>query len=199
MFDKLGENRRGLGRRERMTDVADRSPFDIDTLRARYRAERDRRATPDAGRMYLDITGFKELHADPYSNSSPRAPVDDRVDVLIVGGGFGGLLAAARLREAASSTSASSRRGATSAVRGTGTGTPAPRATSRRTSTCRCSKSSATSPPSATPTPRDPRALPAHRPSTTASTTSLLPDRGHGDATGTTRGRWLIRTNRGDR
>ena len=83
-----------------MTDVADRSPFDIDTLRARYRAERDRRATPDAGRMYLDITGFKELHADPYSNSSPRAPVDDRVDVLIVGGGFGGLLTAARLREA---------------------------------------------------------------------------------------------------
>ncbi len=82
-----------------MSDVAERPVIDIEALRARYRVERDRRATP-AGRTYLDITGFKELHADPYSDTSARAAVDDAVDVLIVGGGFGGLLTAARLREA---------------------------------------------------------------------------------------------------
>ena len=73
---------------------------DIAALRQRYRVERDRRALPEIGRTYLDITRFAQLHADPYSEIRPRAAVDDAVDVLIVGGGFGGLLTAARLREA---------------------------------------------------------------------------------------------------
>ncbi|MBC7769694.1 MAG: NAD(P)/FAD-dependent oxidoreductase [Phycisphaerales bacterium] len=44
--------------------------------------------------------GFAHLLADPYAKPAPREPLHDVVDVLIVGGGFGGLLAGARLREA---------------------------------------------------------------------------------------------------
>ena len=37
---------------------------------------------------------------DAYVNESDRDPLNDEVDVIIIGGGFGGLLAGARLREA---------------------------------------------------------------------------------------------------
>ncbi|AGH48183.1 cyclohexanone monooxygenase [Sphingomonas sp. MM-1] len=40
------------------------------------------------------------LAADPHAASDSRAPLRDSVDVLIVGGGFGGLLTAARMRAA---------------------------------------------------------------------------------------------------
>ena len=88
------------------TNISERQPLDIDALRARYRIERDRRAAPSNDRSYLDIGGeqFAHLHADPYSDIQPRAAVEDAVDVLIVGGGFGGLLTAARLREAGALT-----------------------------------------------------------------------------------------------
>ncbi len=84
------------------TATSEPPPLDIDALRERYRIERDRRAAPGNDRSYLDIghESFAHLHADPYSDIQPRAAVDDAVDVLIVGGGFGGLLTAARLREA---------------------------------------------------------------------------------------------------
>ena len=83
-------------------DIGERPSLDIEALRQRYRTERDRRAAPGNDRSYLDIgrESFAHLHADPYSEIQPRATVDDAVYVLIVGGGFGGLLTAARLREA---------------------------------------------------------------------------------------------------
>jgi cyclohexanone monooxygenase len=74
---------------------------DLDALRDRYRQERDRRAS-QGDRRYHDMgaADFSHLLADPYAIPVERAPVDDAVDVLVVGGGFGGLLAAARLKEA---------------------------------------------------------------------------------------------------
>ncbi len=72
-----------------------------DDLRERYRVERERRAANLDTRKYQDMTeGFSHLLSDPYTAPVERAPVDDTVDVLVLGGGFGGLLAAARLREA---------------------------------------------------------------------------------------------------
>ncbi|WP_030255453.1 flavin-containing monooxygenase [Streptomyces violens] len=76
--------------------------FDPDALRARYRAERDRRIRPDGSKQYQRTTGeFGYYVDDPYVEPGfTREPLNDRVEALVIGGGFGGLLAAARLRQA---------------------------------------------------------------------------------------------------
>ncbi|MFG1609535.1 flavin-containing monooxygenase [Actinoplanes sp. NPDC049265] len=75
--------------------------FDPDELRARYRAERDRRIRPDGPAQYQSATGqFSYYATDPYTERAERDPVRDRVEALVIGGGFGGLLTGARLRQA---------------------------------------------------------------------------------------------------
>jgi cation diffusion facilitator CzcD-associated flavoprotein CzcO len=76
--------------------------FDPDALRARYREERDKRIRSDGNEQYVEVKGdFSRYIDDPYVEPGfTRAPLTDAVDVLIIGGGFGGLLAGARLREA---------------------------------------------------------------------------------------------------
>ena len=81
------------------TDIA--AAIDIDALRERYRTERERRSPDKVGRGYRDMRAdFAEMLEDPYSEVAQREPVTDDVDVLVVGGGFGGLMTAARVREA---------------------------------------------------------------------------------------------------
>ncbi|NJP68286.1 FAD-dependent oxidoreductase [Streptomyces spiramenti] len=86
------------------TTAAAEPEFDPEALRARYRAERDRRVRPDGNRQYARLTGdFGYWAEDPYaSGEDSREPLHDAVEVAVVGGGFGGLLAAARLRAAGS-------------------------------------------------------------------------------------------------
>ncbi|MET9830374.1 NAD(P)/FAD-dependent oxidoreductase [Streptomyces sp. NPDC006385] len=76
--------------------------IDLDALRARYRAERDRRIRPDGRGQYRSTTGeFGYYDEDPYADRDhTREPLTDRVEVVIVGGGLGGLIAGARLRQA---------------------------------------------------------------------------------------------------
>ncbi|MFG1644049.1 NAD(P)-binding protein, partial [Amycolatopsis sp. NPDC049252] len=76
--------------------------FDPDALRAKYRAERDRRLRPEGSAQYRRPTGrFGYYAEDPYVEGDlVREPLRDRVEAVVVGGGFGGLLAAARLRQA---------------------------------------------------------------------------------------------------
>ena len=75
-------------------------PFDPDALRAKYREERDKRLRPDGNDQYLEVTGaFAHFVDDPYVEPIIREPLTDEVDVVVIGGGFGGLLAGARLRE----------------------------------------------------------------------------------------------------
>lgn len=76
--------------------------FDPDALRERYRAERDRRIRPDGNRQYRGTTGeFSHFDEDPHAEPGfTREPLNDHVEVVVVGGGFGGLLAGARLRQA---------------------------------------------------------------------------------------------------
>ncbi|MBI1238309.1 MAG: NAD(P)-binding protein [Alphaproteobacteria bacterium] len=76
--------------------------FNPAQLRAKYRAERDKRLREDGNAQYREVVGeFKHYVDDPYVEPGfTRAPLNDEVDVIIIGGGFGGLLAGARLREA---------------------------------------------------------------------------------------------------
>jgi cation diffusion facilitator CzcD-associated flavoprotein CzcO len=76
-------------------------PFDPDTLRRKYREERDRRLRDEGNDQYVEMAGrFAHYLSDPYIERVEREPLTDSVEVAIVGGGFGGLLAGARLREA---------------------------------------------------------------------------------------------------
>ena len=83
-------------------DTADTLDFDPNALREKYRAERDKRLRADGNAQYVEVKGdFRHYVDDPYVEPGfTRAPLTDEVDVLVIGGGFGGLLAAARLREA---------------------------------------------------------------------------------------------------
>jgi len=75
--------------------------FDPAVLKAKYRAERDKRVRTDGNEQYVEIKGqFAHYLEDPYVAPIARAALNDDVEVLVVGGGFGGLLAGARLREA---------------------------------------------------------------------------------------------------
>jgi cation diffusion facilitator CzcD-associated flavoprotein CzcO len=76
--------------------------FDPEALRAKYREERDKRLRPDGNEQYVEVKGdFSRYVDDPHVDPGyTREPLTDAVDVVIIGGGFGGLLAGARLREA---------------------------------------------------------------------------------------------------
>ena len=75
--------------------------FDPDALREKYRTERDRRLRDEGNEQYVEVAGsFARYLQDPYVERITRDPLTDTVDVAIIGGGFGGLLAGARLRQA---------------------------------------------------------------------------------------------------
>ena len=76
--------------------------FDPDALRAKYRAERDKRLRTDANDQYQEVVGdFAHFVDDPYVKPGfVREPLTDEINVVIIGGGFGGLLSGARLTEA---------------------------------------------------------------------------------------------------
>ena len=85
-----------------VAEIIGKIDFDPKALHARYLAERDRRVRADGVEQYVEIKAeFSRYIDDPYVEPGfTRAPVSDEVQVLIVGGGFGGLLLGARLREA---------------------------------------------------------------------------------------------------
>ena len=76
--------------------------FDPEALRAKYQAERDKRLRTDGNEQYQEIAGqYAHYLDDPYvAPGFTREPLTDEVEVVVIGGGFGGLLTAARLREA---------------------------------------------------------------------------------------------------
>ena len=84
------------------TSTSDQPAFDPDALRAKYRAERDKRLREEGNEQYIEVKDeFAHFLDDPYVEPGfTREPLHDEVEVLVIGGGFGGLLAGARLRQA---------------------------------------------------------------------------------------------------
>lgn len=76
--------------------------FNPDVLRNKYRRERDKRIRQDGSDQYVEVKGdFAKYVDDPYTELGfTRKAIDDDTDVIVIGGGFGGLIMAARLREA---------------------------------------------------------------------------------------------------
>ena len=76
--------------------------IDLEAIRAKYRQERDKRLRPDGELQYLSTSGKFARYGedDPYA-AEPivREPLQDETEVIIIGGGWGGLLSAVRLRE----------------------------------------------------------------------------------------------------
>src|SRR5437763_4023976 len=89
-----------MGVRQMITEDLE---FDPDALRERYRLEREKRLRPDGSDQYIEMKGkwAHYVEDDPYADPEfRRDPITDDVDVIVVGGGFSGLLAGARLSEA---------------------------------------------------------------------------------------------------
>ncbi|MEV7872259.1 NAD(P)/FAD-dependent oxidoreductase [Streptomyces sp. NPDC088124] len=74
---------------------------ELAALRQRYHLERERRVRPDGAGQYRPTEAeFGYYAADPYvGDVAGREPLRDTVDVAVVGGGFGGILAGARMRQ----------------------------------------------------------------------------------------------------
>jgi cation diffusion facilitator CzcD-associated flavoprotein CzcO len=75
--------------------------FDPVALREKYREERDKRLRQDGNGQYIEVRGqFAHFLDDPYADPGfTRDSLTDKVEVVVIGGGFGGLLAGARLRQ----------------------------------------------------------------------------------------------------
>ncbi|HBD12354.1 MAG TPA: monooxygenase, partial [Porticoccaceae bacterium] len=85
-----------------VSSQAVREDFDPDFLRQKYAEERAKRLRPDGNQQYQEMKGeFSYFLEDPYIGEKiVRDPLEDEVEVAIIGGGLGGLLAGARMREA---------------------------------------------------------------------------------------------------
>ena len=79
--------------------ITDETTPERAALRARYRAERDKRLRPDGNDQYIEVSGeFAHYVADPFVQRSEREPLHDEVTVAFIGGGFAGLITGARLK-----------------------------------------------------------------------------------------------------
>jgi cyclohexanone monooxygenase len=76
--------------------------FSPEALKEKYRLEREKRLRADGDTQYLELGHlYKDVDQDPYVEPGfTRPALTEEIDVLVVGGGFGGLLSGARLRQA---------------------------------------------------------------------------------------------------
>lgn len=75
---------------------------DIEEIRAKYAHERNKRIRAEGEAQYLETAGAYAHYADDDPNTTeiePRDTLRDEVDVVVIGGGFSGLLVSARLQE----------------------------------------------------------------------------------------------------
>jgi cation diffusion facilitator CzcD-associated flavoprotein CzcO len=75
---------------------------DIPVLKEKYRQERDKRIRLEGQKQYERTIGdFAEVYeADPHMPVVPRDPISEDIDVVIVGGGWSGIMTAYHLTQA---------------------------------------------------------------------------------------------------
>ena len=75
---------------------------DLEQIYAKHEEERDKRIRKDYDQQFVHVdfdAHAEHLVTDPYLSAAPRDAVDEDIDVLVLGGGWVGLLTAARLKE----------------------------------------------------------------------------------------------------
>ena len=109
--------------------------IDISALREKYLREREKRLRPEGQKQYVrptaDVT--ETFDADPHMPLVPRAPISEDIDVVVLGAGWGGVMAAYHLKQAGIHNFRNVDIAGTSAACGTGTAIPAFSATTNRT------------------------------------------------------------------
>lgn len=76
--------------------------IDVEATRERYREERDKRLRESGSGQYTFVEGtFESFDDDPYAGPpAPREPLNEELDVLMIGAGFGGIEVGAAFRKA---------------------------------------------------------------------------------------------------
>ena len=76
--------------------------IDIPALKKKYEYERDRRIRNEGQQQYVQPKAeFAEAYeGDPYTPLTEREPVSEEREVVVLGGGWSGILAGAQLRKA---------------------------------------------------------------------------------------------------
>ncbi|MBL4868793.1 MAG: NAD(P)/FAD-dependent oxidoreductase [Pseudomonadales bacterium] len=87
---------------QEVVDLMGGLDFEPTKLKEKYLSERDKRIRKEGNDQYVEVTAESSHYSDdPYVDPGfTREPLFDEVEVVVIGGGFGGLLAGARLREA---------------------------------------------------------------------------------------------------
>src|ERR1700758_1894127 len=76
---------------------------DIPAMREKYRQERNKRMRADGQKQYFRPTGGKvpvNYVSDPHKPVQPREPIREDIDAVILGAGWGGVMAAYHLTQA---------------------------------------------------------------------------------------------------
>lgn len=84
------------------TNVPPLEAVDIPAVRAKYAVERDKRFKSEGQAQYFRPTGgvADDYSKDPHLPVTPRDAISEELDVVVLGGGFGGLLASVHLTKA---------------------------------------------------------------------------------------------------
>lgn len=88
--------------KQQLLELAGGRDYDPDAIKRKYMEERDRRVRAEGNEQYVATKGlFENFGRDPWvAPDFRREPIVGHTEVIIAGGGFGGLLAGARLHEA---------------------------------------------------------------------------------------------------
>lgn len=84
------------------TQIPPPGEIDIEALRERYRQERLRRLRPEGQNQYVKAEAdFAAAYVDdPHMEVRPRGPLDEDIDVAVLGAGWSGIMAGVHLRNA---------------------------------------------------------------------------------------------------